>query len=124
MTQNGGACWRDAFARLSIFLKFIAFQDIQDGRRRYGDAAVLGHDTLNRLPSLRMPTMLVRAGRDILIDPSRVDAIAAAIPDARVVRFDDAGHGLTYECAAALNDALLDHFAAADASAQPQRQVT
>lgn len=79
--------------------------------------AVLGHDTRQRLGGLRMPTLIVRAGQDVLIRPERSDELSRLIPHAKVLRFDDAGHGVAFQCAHALNTNLLQHFAAAEAEA-------
>lgn len=73
-------------------------------------AAVLRHSTESRLWQLGAPTLLVRPGQDILIRPSQTDRLAERIPGARVLRFDDAGHGVTFQKAAELNAALRDHF--------------
>ena len=80
-------------------------------------AAVTGHDTEARLSQLTLPTLLVRPGQDILVRPSEMDRIARHMSHARVLRFDDAGHGVTYQKAAELNSALREHFAAADRGA-------
>jgi pimeloyl-ACP methyl ester carboxylesterase len=73
--------------------------------------AVWRHSTESRLSQVTLPTLLVRPGRDILIRPSQTDRIAARIANARVLRFDDAGHGVTFQKAAELNAVLRDHFA-------------
>jgi pimeloyl-ACP methyl ester carboxylesterase len=38
------------------------------------------------------------------------------IPGSRLAEFADAGHAILHQCAARLNDVLLDHFARADAT--------
>jgi pimeloyl-ACP methyl ester carboxylesterase len=76
--------------------------------------AVWRHSTESRLPQLELPTLLVRPGKDILIRPTQTDRLAERIPNARVLRFDDAGHGVTFQKAAELNAALREHFAAHD----------
>jgi pimeloyl-ACP methyl ester carboxylesterase len=48
---------------------------------------------------------------DILIRPTQTDRLAERIPNAQVLRFDDAGHGVTFQKAAELNAALREHFA-------------
>jgi aminoacrylate hydrolase len=75
--------------------------------------AVMRHSTESRLQALDAPTLLVRPGQDILIRPSQTDRLAARIPNARVLRFEDAGHGVTFQKAAELNAALRAHFAGA-----------
>ncbi len=73
--------------------------------------AVNRHSTESRLSQIETPTLLVRPGLDILIRPTQTDRLAARIPDAEVLRFDDAGHGVTFQKAAELNAALRLHFA-------------
>ncbi len=76
--------------------------------------AVWRHSTESRLSQIALPTLLVRPGKDILIRPTQTDRLAQRIPNARVLRFDDAGHGVTFQKAAELNAALREHFAAHD----------
>ncbi|MFI5299455.1 MAG: alpha/beta fold hydrolase [Polyangiales bacterium] len=78
--------------------------------------AVLRHQTRTRLHRIQAPTMIVRPGQDILIDPHNSDVLARAIPNAKVVRFDDAGHGVTFQCATELNREIARHVASADAA--------
>jgi 3-oxoadipate enol-lactonase len=73
--------------------------------------AVWRHSTESRLSQIQLPTLLVRPGEDILIRPRQTDRLAERIPNARVLRFDDAGHGVTFQKAAELNAALRGHFA-------------
>jgi pimeloyl-ACP methyl ester carboxylesterase len=72
--------------------------------------AVWRHSTESRLSQIDTPTLLVRPGKDILIRPTQTDRLAARIPNAEVLRFDDAGHGVTFQKAAELNAALRAHF--------------
>jgi len=74
--------------------------------------AVWRHSTEARLPQIGLPTLLVRPGKDILIRPTQTDRLAQRIPNARVLRFDGAGHGVTFQKATELNAALREHFAA------------
>jgi pimeloyl-ACP methyl ester carboxylesterase len=78
-------------------------------------AAIAGFDARPRLGSLRMPTLVVRPGRDLLVQPRCSDVLAARIPGAKVLRLDDAGHGVTYQEARRLNAAIREHIAAAEA---------
>jgi len=77
--------------------------------------AVWRFSSESRLSQITSPTLLVRPGKDILIRPTQTDRLAARIPHARVLRFDDAGHGVTFQKAAELNAALRDHFAGNEA---------
>lgn len=78
--------------------------------------AVWRHSTESRLSQIALPTLLVRPGRDILIRPSQTDRLARRIANSRVLRFDDAGHGVTFQKAAELNAALREYFACNDAT--------
>lgn len=75
--------------------------------------AITRHATATRLARLRVPTLLVRPGRDLLVRPAETDRLAQLLPHARLVRFDEAGHGVTFQMARELNRALLAHFAEA-----------
>ena len=77
--------------------------------------AVNRHRSESRLGQLSLPTLLVRPGMDILVRPTQIDRLAKRIPNADIVRFDDAGHGVTFQKAAELNAALRRHFGQADA---------
>ena len=80
--------------------------------------AILRHETRARLSSLAgLPTLVIKPARDILVRPRHSDELHGAIPGARLVTFEDAGHGVTAQCATRLNTELLAHFAAADAAA-------
>ena len=82
--------------------------------RRRQFQAIRGHRTDRRLGELaHIPTLLVRPGLDQLVRPRQTDRLARLMPHARVVRFDEAGHGVIRQCADALSQALLARFASA-----------
>lgn len=118
-----------ALKRLLYTPEFLASVDVERldqrvtdmiGRRAPRDTlvghlyAVLHHRTRRRLGAIRAPTMVVRPARDLLVNPRNSDVLAREIPGARLVRFDDAGHGVTFQCADALNAELVRHIAAAE----------
>ena len=70
--------------------------------------AVWRHSTESRLSKIDAPTLLVRPSKDILIRPTQTDRLAERIPSSRVLRFDDAGHGVTFQKARELNAALRE----------------
>ena len=72
--------------------------------------AVWRHRTGQRLGKIEVPTLLVRAGQDILIRPVQTDRLSERVEHATVLGFPDAGHGITFQKAAELNAALRDHF--------------
>lgn len=71
--------------------------------------AVMRHRTLARLGAISAPTLVVRPGRDLLIDPRNSDVLAGAIGGARLERIDDAGHGVTFQSADRVNQLLVEH---------------
>lgn len=82
-------------------------------------AAVLTHRTSRRLPTLRIPTLVVKAARDVLIRPEECHRLHTLIPGSRLVEFEDAGHALLHQCADRLNAVLLEHFESADRGRRP-----
>jgi pimeloyl-ACP methyl ester carboxylesterase len=76
---------------------------------------VFSHQSRRRLGALQgIPTLIVRPGRDILIPPIESDRLRRRIPGSRMVRFDNAGHGVTAQCSELLDPLLLDHFRSAE----------
>jgi len=80
--------------------------------------AVLRHHTAARLGTLAgVPTLVVRPGQDILIAPRESDRLARLIPGAEILRFDEAGHGVLWQCRDAVNAGLLAFFARSESVA-------
>lgn len=74
-------------------------------------AAIQGHSTADSLPNLRLPTLVLRPDLDILVRPVQSDRLAALIPNAKLVGFADAGHGLIRQRPPQVAEQLLKHFA-------------
>lgn len=55
-------------------------------------AAFKAHDAYSRLPSLRMPSLILASGRDILIPPENSRILARLIPGAGLQMIEEAGH--------------------------------
>jgi pimeloyl-ACP methyl ester carboxylesterase len=60
------------------------------------------------LATIRIPTLCIVAGQDLLTPDSA--RVAAAIPNARTLEIPDAGHGVTIEGADAVTAALREHL--------------
>lgn len=84
-------------------------------RKQFG--AIARHDTRARLPRVTAPTLVVSAARDALVDPRESEKLAGYLPRAELLRFEEAGHGILYQCADALNRRLLSHIARHDGRA-------
>lgn len=71
--------------------------------------AVLRHDTTSRLGALTLPTLIVKPSLDVLIKPASSDRLHRHLPNARLLELPDAGHGVTFQCAAEVNEAVRKH---------------
>jgi pimeloyl-ACP methyl ester carboxylesterase len=65
-------------------------------------------DSRPGLAAIGCPTLVLVGERDELTPPERADEIAAAVPDARLVRVPEAGHLSTIERPAAVTGALVE----------------
>jgi 3-oxoadipate enol-lactonase len=70
--------------------------------------AVMSHDTVARLPSLRTPTLVVTGSADALVPPRHSDELARLIPGARLEKIEGATHGLNFEIPERFNTLVLD----------------
>jgi pimeloyl-ACP methyl ester carboxylesterase len=73
--------------------------------------AIAGHDTCDRLPQIKAPTLVIAGSGDRLIPPDNSKIIASRIPGAELVIVKNAGHGFTEspEAARAILDFLKRH---------------
>ena len=72
--------------------------------------AVLGFNVRDQLGTLSLPTLVVRPGLDILVSPRHSDELLTLLPNARMIEFPDAGHGVIFQCSARLNEAIAEHI--------------
>lgn len=59
--------------------------------------AMEGCDTTDQVGGIRVPTLVVHGGKDIVVEPSEGLAVAAAIPGSRFLLLDSAGHSIATE---------------------------
>lgn len=84
--------------------------------RRAQLAAIFAHDTRARLRELAdLPTLIVEPGRDVLIHPKNSRRLHALIPNSRLVRMPDAGHGLIRQAGDEVARLLREHTDRAEA---------
>jgi 3-oxoadipate enol-lactonase len=60
-------------------------------------AAGMTFDAWDRLPSLKIPTLVVHGTADVVVDPANAELLAERIPDSRVELFPGCGHLLFWE---------------------------
>jgi 3-oxoadipate enol-lactonase len=89
-------------------LRVAALQpDHPVGRRRQWEA-VQGFDSYDRVPDLRVPTLVLHGTEDRLIPAENGRRLAARIPDAELVLLEGAGHVYHSEQAEAADAVVLD----------------
>ena len=77
-----------------------------------GMRAVMERDSvLDRLPDIRVPTLVIHGEQDASTPMSEAEAIAGGIPGAELIRIPDAGHATPLEAPDAINIALAEFFA-------------
>ncbi len=70
--------------------------------------AVMNFDAYDRLNNIKAPTLVVSGGKDILVPPENGKILAEAILNAKLVIFENAGHGLIAQEREAFTQLLLD----------------
>jgi len=78
----------------------------EGGRRQW--EAMQGFDSFDRLPTLRVPTLVLHGTEDQAIPVQNADLLAERIPGAELVLLEGAGHLYHSEQAAAADAAVLD----------------
>lgn len=85
-------------------------------RRAYAAAcgALASFDTRTRLGSVRCPTLVVAGGRDTTVPLAAKEALARAIPGARLVTLDASGHATNVDQPERFNRTVLEFVGAVD----------
>lgn len=86
-------------------------------------AAIARFDSRDRLGDITASTLVVQPSLDLLVRPHHAATLARGIPRSRLVPFPDAGHGIAYQHARALSEALRDHVDRAEGVARTDRPV-
>jgi pimeloyl-ACP methyl ester carboxylesterase len=88
-------------------LKFASTQPAQTANGFQGQCdAALSHDTRQRLPDLRLPTLVVHGAIDQLSPVANGHELSQLIPSAELVVLPDIGHAVNIEAQRAVNQAL------------------
>lgn len=83
--------------------------------------AVIRHNTHRRLRVIAPPTLVIKPEADLLVRPFHSDDLHRGIPGSRLASIPDAGHGLTFHAAPAVNAAIRDHVATHDQPIRSRR---
>lgn len=73
-----------------------------------GNLAMLHWSVTDRLPRIDVPALVFVGGRDLITKDHAGEAIAAALPQGRLIRVEDAGHMGPVEQAAVYNEQIGD----------------
>ena len=68
--------------------------------------ATIGFDTYDRLSEIKAPTLILQGRGDILIPPENASILDKAIPNAKLVYFENSAHGLLEETETVLRTVL------------------
>jgi pimeloyl-ACP methyl ester carboxylesterase len=71
------------------------------------NAAILAHDTYDRLPQIKAPTLVMTGRDDGLLDSRNSEQLAERIPGAELRMFERMRHGFNVEAADEVNASLL-----------------
>jgi len=74
-------------------------------------ASLANTDLRPHLKEIRVPTLGVYGGQDLIVDPRESETLAIGIPSARVERLDEAGHFPMLDDPARFRQALLAFLA-------------
>jgi 3-oxoadipate enol-lactonase len=100
------AYWRNE-AAVRAALRFAATQPLQPVNGFLGQIdAALAHDAVARLPSLRVPVLLLHGALDQLAPPAGAEEMARLIPGAELLVLPEVGHAVNLEGQRAVNAAL------------------
>jgi pimeloyl-ACP methyl ester carboxylesterase len=70
--------------------------------------AAMGHDTYERLPEIKAPTLVIAGDVDRLVPVENSRILASWIPRAELVILENMGHGFFYEAEEETNRVILD----------------
>jgi pimeloyl-ACP methyl ester carboxylesterase len=70
--------------------------------------AIMSHDTYERLPRIKAPTLVIAGDADRIIPAGNSKILASRIPDAELVMLENSGHGFFGDAAAESIGAILD----------------
>lgn len=72
----------------------------EESAARQAEAFYTWPGSYDRLPQIRLPTLVLAGTDDVVIPPANAVTLAERIPGARLEQFPGAGHGLMYQCPA------------------------
>jgi 3-oxoadipate enol-lactonase len=103
------ALYRKSMQWLSrFFVKPEMFDGLSDQLR-----AIAGHNTIDRLQSIKAPTLVITGAEDRIVFPQASESLAARIAGARLVMVKGGSHGFNLEMTPRFNREVLEFLRAA-----------
>lgn len=93
---------------IETFVKSYSIAPIPDFAYRRQLEAVIRHDTYDRLNKIKAHTLILHGKKDILVPPENADVLAEAIPNSKLVIFDNVGHAFIAEALDETCKAILE----------------
>jgi len=70
--------------------------------------AIMGHDTYDRLPNIKAPTLVIAGDADKIVPFENSKLLASRIPGAELIILEKMGHGFFVEAEEEANKAIMD----------------
>ncbi|MDM8001155.1 MAG: alpha/beta hydrolase [Dehalococcoidia bacterium] len=100
--------YRKAMQFLSrFFVKEEMFDGLSDQLK-----AIAGHNTIDRVHQIKAQTLVITGAKDRIVSPDGSRALAARIPNAKLVMVEGGSHGFNVEMAARFNREVLGFLGA------------
>ena len=95
----------------------VRYPTTPQGYRLQAEAS-MRFNSYDRLPEIRVPTLVMAGSRDILMPPGNARLIVSRIPGARLHILEGAGHGFTRERPEESVKLILDFLSSVESSSQ------
>ena len=82
------------------------------GLTRQADS-IMGYDSIDRLPSIKAPTLVLTGTKDRVVKPESSDTISRRIPHAKLVKIKNGSHLVCMEMSKAFNKEVLEFLKSA-----------
>ena len=100
-------CYNNPDIVKQVVVKRTEYPTPLHGYRRQREA-IAGHNTYDRLPEIKTPTLVIAGDADKLVPVENSRILADRIPDAELVLLENMGHGFSIEAADEFHKTVID----------------
>jgi pimeloyl-ACP methyl ester carboxylesterase len=109
------ATWGSQISQLADYIHLIVFDNRDSGKgsrctESYTTKDMAG-DTIGLMNQIKSPTLILVGANDELTPPCMAKEIKSEMPDAKLMIFDEGGHGLYWEIPDLFNNAVINFLA-------------